>query len=70
MVGRPCVARTRVPARSPPGAQLPISIWLAKYVAKVGPLLWLGTFIVWIVHGSATTFPNLITGPQNLNRLG
>ena len=36
-----------------------ISIWLANG-AKVGTLLWLGTFIVWIVHGSATTFPNLI----------
>ena len=33
-----------------------ISIWLANG-AKVGTLLWLGTFIVWIVHGSATTFP-------------
>ena len=33
--------------------------WLANG-AKVGTLLWLGTFIVWNVHGSATTFPNII----------
>ena len=44
-----------------PRPRVPISIWLANG-AKVGTLLWLGTFIVWIVHGSATTFPNLITG--------
>jgi hypothetical protein len=42
-----------------PRPRVPISIWLANG-AKVGTLLWLGTFIVWIVHGSATTFPNHI----------
>ena len=48
--------RERGSQPSPPGAH--IKRWLANG-AKVGTLLWLGTFIVWIVHGSATTFPNL-----------
>ena len=46
-----------------PRPRVPISIWLANG-AKVGTLLWLGTFIVWNVHGSATTFPNIIALEQ------
>ena len=55
------VGRVRgVNAGPSPRPRVPISIWLANG-AKVGTLLWLGTFIVWIVHGSTTTFPNLIS---------
>ena len=64
-VGRPCAWRER--AGPSPRPRVPISIWLANG-AKVGTLLWLGTFIVWIVHGSATTFRNLIVCHRETRR--